>query len=528
MQGQGEEGLGQRHKAVIIIGGGFGGIAMACQLKRKLGCTDFCLLERQSGIGGTWWINTYPGIACDIPSPFYSLCFSQKPDWSTFYAPGKEIRQYLEKVVHNFELGDQLYLDTEVCSCKWNAKLSLWEVTTRQLLPGLGDLSAAERNLILETEGPSSVFLNETTWTCRLLVSAVGGLVEPAPWPANVAGKDKFQGKVIHSARWDSNTDFRGKNVVVVGTGCSAAQLVPRLLDSDYGASHVTQLMREPPWVLPRVTPPLGDHFYEKWSPLLCSYIPAYMRAFRAVVALVTELDFQLFGASRSSERKRHQLEQKLLQHMRKTVPSKYHDILTPKYPIGCKRRIYDTAWFPCLCDSRIELTTLAMESVNENSITLRPGPKTHPTEKSLEARRVPADIIVLANGFAVSRWFHPLEVVGSEGTTLEGEFEERGGPQLYRGTALDRFPNLFLLFGPNSFTGHSSVVLGLENQVDHAIKLMRPVLTGEAKTVEVKRSAVVNYNEEVQSDLGKMVWNNGGCSNWYVDSKGRNSMSYP
>lgn len=114
------------------------------------------------------------------------------------------------------------------------------------MLPGLGDLSAAERKRILETEGPSSVFLNETTWTCRLLVSAVGGLVEPAPWPANVAGKDKFQGKVIHSARWDSDTEIRGKNVVVVGTGCSAAQLVPRLLDSDYGASHVTQLMREP------------------------------------------------------------------------------------------------------------------------------------------------------------------------------------------------------------------------------------------------------------------------------------------
>ncbi|KAH6986650.1 hypothetical protein EDB80DRAFT_818229 [Ilyonectria destructans] len=409
MQGQGEEGLGQRHKAVIII--------------RKLGCTDFCLLERQSGIGGTWWINTYPGIACDI----------------------------------------------------------LWEVTTRQLLPGLGDLSAAERKRILETEGPSSVFLNETTWTCRLLVSAVGGLVEPAPWPANVAGKDKFQGKVIHSARWDSNTDFRGKNIVVVGTGCSATQLVLRILDSDYGASHVTQLIREPLWVLPRVEPPLGDHFYEKWSLLLCLYIPTYMRAFRAVVIL------------------------KLLQHIRKTVPSKYYNILTLKYSIECKRRIDDTVWFPYLHNSRIELITLAIESIDENRITLHPGLKTHPTEKSLKARRVPADIIMLSNGLP-------------KGTTLEGEFDERGGSQLYRSTALNGFPNLFILFGPNSFTGHSSVVLGLGNQIDHAIRLMRSILAGEAKTTEVKRSAVVNYNKE----------NNSSCFNRYVASKGCNSMSYP
>ncbi|KAJ3549625.1 hypothetical protein NM208_g414 [Fusarium decemcellulare] len=524
-----ETGLGPHHQRVIIIGGGFGGVAMACQLKRKLGCTDFCVLERQSGIGGTWWINNYPGIACDIPSPFYSLSFAQKPDWSTFFAPGKEIGQYLEKVVNDFELSDKFHFNTDVVSCKWNTETHLWEVACRRLLPGLGDLSAADRRRIQESKGPSSVYSSEKTLTCSVLVSAVGGLVEPAPWPANVPGKDKFNGKIMHSARWDSTVDFNGKNVVVVGTGCSAAQLVPRLLSSDYGVSHVTQLMREPPWVLPRVTPPFGDSFYERWSPFLCSYMPNYVRAFRAVVAFATELDFQLFGASRSSEQKRLDLQEKLLRHMKETVPSKYHEILTPQYSIGCKRRIYDTAWFPCLYDDRIELTTLAMESIDEKGVTLRPGPKTHPKEKGLEGtRRIPADIIVLANGFAVNRWFHPLEVVGSKGMTLQEEFDERGGPQLYRGTSLDGFPNMFVLFGPNSFTGHSSVVLGLENQVNHAIQLIRPVLSGEAQKVEVKRSAVVRYNAEVQSDLKNMVWNGGGCSNWYVGSEGRNTMSYP
>ncbi|RKL26883.1 hypothetical protein BFJ70_g11756 [Fusarium oxysporum] len=529
MLGQDGPGPGPQHRRVIIIGGGFGGVAMACQLKTKLRCTDFCVLERQSGIGGTWWINTYPGIACDIPSPFYSLSFAQNPDWSTFFAPGREIGQYIEKVVDDFELRDNIHLSMEVVSCKWNPQVHLWEVTFRHLLHGVGDLSAADRKHIEDTKGPSFVYSSETTWTCSVLVSAVGGLVEPAPWPAHVPGKDKFQGDIIHSARWDSNVDFHGKNVVVVGTGCSAAQLVPRLLSSDYGASHVTQLMREPPWVLPRLTPPLGDSFYKRWSPFLCKYVPGYMRILRALVALTTELDFGLFGAERWSKRKRDNLQRQLLKHMRETVPPKYHDILTPHYSIGCKRRIYDTAWFPCLHDSRMELTTLAMKSVDEKGVNLGLGPKTHPTEKHPGvARSIPADIIILANGFAVNRWFHPLEVEGSRGTTLQEEFDERGGPQLYRGTALDGFPNMFVLFGPNSFTGHSSVVLGLENQVTQAVKLMRPILSGEAQKVEVMRSAVDKYNAEVQSDLKKMVWNGGGCHNWYVDADGRNSMSYP
>ncbi|KAI1034442.1 hypothetical protein LB504_004382 [Fusarium proliferatum] len=529
MLGQDGPRPGPQHRRVIIIGGGFGGIAMACQLKTKLRCTDFCVLERQSGIGGTWWINTYPGIACDIPSPFYSLSFAQKTDWSTFFAPGREIGQYIEKVVDDFELRDYIHLSTEVVSCKWNPKVHLWEVTFQRLLHGVGDLSAADRKHIEDTKGPSFVYSSETTWTCSVLVSAVGGLVEPAPWPADVPGKDKFQGDIIHSARWDSSVDFHGKNVVVVGTGCSAAQLVPRLLSSDYGASHVTQLMREPPWVLPRVTPPLGDSFYKSWSPFLCKYVPGYMQMFRAVVALATELDFGLFGAERWSERKRDTLQRQLLKHMRETVPPKYHDILTPHYSVGCKRRIYDTAWFPCLHDSRMELTTLAMKSVDEQSVNLGPGSKTHPAEKHTGvSRSIPADIIVLANGFAVNRWFHPLQIVGSKGSTLQEEFDERGGPQLYRGTALDGFPNMFVLFGPNSFTGHSSVVLGLENQVAQAIKLMRPILSGEAQKVEVTRSAVYKYNAEVQSDLKKTVWNGGGCHNWYVNDDGRNSMSYP
>ncbi|RYC78455.1 hypothetical protein BFJ63_vAg18670, partial [Fusarium oxysporum f. sp. narcissi] len=205
-----------------------------------------------------------------------------------------------------------------------------------------------------------------------------------------------------------------------------------------------------------------------------------------------------------------------------------YHEILTPNYSVGCKRRIYDKAWFPSLRDRRVTLTTLALTKVEENSLTLSPGPKTHASERMAGTVDVPADVIVLANGFAVHNWFHPLKVIGRDKTTLQEAFETRGGPQLYRATALDGFPNLFILFGPNSFTGHSSVILGLENQINHAIKLMRPVLRGDVTTIEVKRDATLAYTKQIQKDLNNMVWNSSHCSSWYKNGNGKNFVSYP
>lgn len=155
-------------------------------------------------------------------------------------------------------------------------------------------------------------------------------------------------------------------------------------------------------------------------------------------------------------------------------------------------------------------------------------GDKTHVSERQEGERTVPADVIILANGFEVSRWFHPLEVQGEGGKSLQSVFDERGGPQMYLGTAVDGFPNLFTLFGPNSFTGHSSVVLGLENQIGHALKLMQPVLEGDASQIAVKRNAALSYNKKIQAALNNMVWNSGGCSSWYITKEGHNSVSYP
>jgi cation diffusion facilitator CzcD-associated flavoprotein CzcO len=208
-------------------------------------------------------------------------------------------------------------------------------------------------------------------------VSCVGALVEPKIWPDTIPGEDKFQGEIFHSARWRYDVDLKDKEVVVVGTGCSAAQFVPRLT-KDYGAKSVTQLMRSPPWVVPRTIPPLGNKGWEKWSSWLNTYVPGFGKTIRILIAAGAEYDWRLFGSGEWSEKERKKLEDELLARMKQTVPKKYHEILTPNYGVGCKRRIFDATWLPGLNDPSIELTTLPLTGIGEKTVTLGPG-RTYP-----------------------------------------------------------------------------------------------------------------------------------------------------
>ena len=205
---------------------------------------------------------------------------------------------------------------------------------------------------------------------------------------------------------------------------------------------------------------------------------------------------------------------------MHKTVPEKYHEILAPDYSVGCKRRIFDETWFPGLNDRRIELTTQPLKEVHEDSVTIGPGqcyPKKS-AEEGPQERTIPADAIVLANGFDTTRWLHPLKIQGRDGKDLVGEMEARGGPQAYQGTAMDGFPNFFMIFGPNTATGHSSVVLASENMVEYSLKFVKEILNGDASIIEVKRKAEEAYTQDLQKALKSTVFNSGGCNSWYVD----------
>ncbi|GME25485.1 flavin-binding monooxygenase [Neofusicoccum parvum] len=519
------------HYPVLIVGAGESGIAAACRLREELGGFDqFRLVERQSGVGGTWWINRYPGVACDVPAVFYSFSFAPNPRWTTFFPPGREIVGYLQDVCKRYRIEDKVQLNTDVKACRWDEGEKVWVVEMWHMVPGVGDLSVKEREKLMAEKGEGAVYVAKEVVKAKVVLSAVGGLVEPRGWPDEVPGREKFQGKVFHSARWEQDVDLKGKDVVVMGTGCSAAQFVPQLAEK-YGAKSVTQVMRSPPWVVPRQAPPGGDEWWKKWSSTLMTYVPGLSRSLRTLIATNAEYDFRLFKNGEWNERERKKTEAKLLAHMKKTVPEKYHEILTPDYGVGCKRRIFDATWFPGLHDPRIELTTQPLTAVHENSVTLGPG-RTYPKEKEGEQkpeRTVPADVIVLANGFDVTKWLHPLNVTGRDGQDLVEVMEQRGGPQVYQGTAMDGFPNFFVIFGPNTATGHSSVILATENMVNYALKFVKPVIQGDVETVEVKKEAEVAYTTAIQRDLKDTVWSSGGCNSWYFDKKtGWNSTVLP
>ncbi|KAF2761812.1 FAD/NAD(P)-binding domain-containing protein [Pseudovirgaria hyperparasitica] len=518
---------------VVVVGGGESGIAMGCRLKQKLGFDQFRIYDRQSGVGGTWWINRYPGVACDIPSILYSFSFAQNPNWTSFFPPGPEMQRYLGDVCAKFQIEDKIQCNVDVEYCRWLEEEKLWEVELKHLVPGVGDLGAKARQALIDRDGPQAVVVGRETVRCKVLVSAVGGLVEPRSWPENIPGIEDFKGPVFHSARWEEHHDFKDKDIIVMGTGCSAAQLVPKLTKEPYNAKSVTQLMRSPPWVSPRTVPPGGNEAFAKYAPKLFNNVPGLQNALRKVVAAVVEYDFRYFRGDDFAAKERARYEERLRRHIKKTTPEKYHEILTPNYGVGCKRRIFDATWYPGLNDPKIEVTTQPLTHVHEHTVTIGPGrtypdPKDTSSKAPMDKKEIPADMIIMANGFDTTVWLHPLVVKGRNGVDLLQQMQDRGGPQLYQGTAMDEFPNFFAIFGPNTATGHTSVILATENMVNYSLKFIKGILNGDIEQAEIKKEAEIDYTTKLQKKLKTMVWQSGGCHSWYFMENGWNPTVYP
>ena len=405
------------------------------------------------------------------------------------------------------------------------------------MVPGTGDLSTKERRKIMAERGREAVYFKEEKVRAKIICSAAGGLVEPNAWPESISGKDRFKGDIFHSARWDYNVDLRDKDVVVMGTGCSAAQFVPRLTKEPYNAKSVTQVMRSPPWVVPRPAPLMGaipEPTWEKWTPKLFPYIPGLGRAYRIFLFCLSEIDFQLiFKGTQTAAKFRKAQEAFLVKNIEESTPKQYHEILTPDYSVGCKRRIFDAFWFESLNDPKIDLTTQPVTSLQPNSVTLGPG-RTYPSLSNTDSKaptdesQLPADVIILANGFELTTWLSPLRVVGKRGAVMQEVWDERGGPQAYMGSAMDGFPNFFIIFGPNTATGHSSVILASENMVEYAIKFIRKIVKKDVKTFEVKKEKEIAWTQDMQEKLKDTVWHSGGCHSWYKTENGWNATAYP
>lgn len=398
------------------------------------------------------------------------------------------------------------------------------------MVPGTGDLASHEREARVTSNGPQSVYVKDEIVRAKVVVSGVGGLVEPKQWPQDISGFESFEGEIMHTARWDDSVDLKNKDVIMVGSGCSAAQVVPEIVKD---VRSVTQIMRTPPWVQPDLLTPEALARYEEVMPKLATYIPGLALFVRCQMFWKCEKNFlDVFTETTKSRRlRRPRLEKKFLDHMRRVAPEKYHEILTPNYSFGCKRRIVGGAWYRSLHAPNVELTTQPLTRVHAKSVTIGPGhlyPPNSTTSLTDEVREIPADVIILANGFSTNVWLHPLRVIGRGNKNLWDLWDERGGAQAYQGIVMDHCPNFFMLFGPNMGTGHTSVIFATENAVNYSLQFIKPILNGEVSSYEIKEEAERAWTQKLQAQLQKTVFRKGNCSSWYITADGWNSSTYP
>ncbi len=459
------------HTRIAIIGSGFGGLGTAIRLKQQ-GIEDFVIFERAGDVGGTWRDNSYPGCACDVQSHLYSFSFVPNPDWTRSYSPQAEIWDYLKRCAQDFDLLPHIRFRHELREAVWDAAAQCWRLETSQ-----GDYTAA------------------------LLVLASGALSNPAI--PELPGLATFKGKTFHSARWDHDYDLTGRRVAVIGTGASTIQFVPEI-QPKVAKLHLFQ--RTPPWIMPR-----QERAVTARKRRMYRRLPLAQRIVRAGIYLLRELfvfGFRHLWLARYIERL-------ALRHLAQSVPDPLlRAQLTPRYIIGCKRILASNEYLPALTRANVELVTAGIAEVREHAIVGRDG-----VERSVDA-------IIFGTGFRVTDPPLAQHVRGRNGQTLNETWA--GSPQAHLGTTVAGFPNLFILMGPNTGLGHTSVLYMLEAQIEHLLHALSYMRRHGVTVLEPRPAAQAAFVAAVQQRLSGTVWSAGGCASWYLDRTGHNSTIWP
>jgi cyclohexanone monooxygenase len=463
----------RKHVSVLIVGSGFAGLGAAIRL-RKEGRDDFLVIERGSEVGGTWRDNTYPGAACDVPSHLYSFSFALNPNWSRSFSPQDEIQNYLRGVAAKYQVADKHLFNTDVTNARWDEKTTRWLVDT--------------------TSGG---------FTCNVLVSAVGALAEPSL--PDIKGIENFRGEVFHSARWNHDAKLAGKRVALIGTGASAIQIGPAIVDD---VAHLDVYQRTAPWVMPR-----HDRSYSKVESLAYKRLPLVQRAARNVIywgreAYVLGFAFEpriLQVAQRMAER-----------NIAKGIADpQLRAEVTPDWQIGCKRILISNSWYPMLAREHVDLVTDGIAEVRENAIVTADG----------TVREV--DAIVLATGFHVTDSPTFERIVGADGRSLAEVWDE-SGQQAYKGAAVAGFPNLLFVIGPNCGLGHSSMIYMIESHLNYLASALDTIDKRGIARFEVRPEVQQTYNARLQRQMQRTIWQTGGCASWYLDKHGNNTTLWP
>ncbi|WP_044875295.1 NAD(P)/FAD-dependent oxidoreductase [Pseudomonas sp. LFM046] len=455
---------------VLIIGAGFGGLGLAIQLQ-KAGIQDFLILEKGSDVGGTWRDNSYPGAACDVPSHLYSFSFEPKADWSRKFAPQQEIFGYQRHCADKYGLRRHIRFGCEVAEAEFEASIGTWTVSTR----------AGER------------------FRARALVSACGQLNRPA-WP-RIAGLDGFKGALFHSACWDHDYSLEGKRVAVVGTGASAIQFVPQIAPK---VAKLSLFQRSGAYVIPK-----PDRAYRPWEQALMRRLPWLQKVDRLLKYIQHESRVLAFSVFPPLMKVLHLA---FRQHLARSIADPaLRDRLVPDYPLGCKRILISNDFYPALARPNVEVIDSGIREVTEHAVV------------TLDGQRHEVDAIILGTGFTATDFLAPMSIRGLEGRDLNQAWQE--GAEAYLGISVSGFPNLFILYGPNTNLGHNSIIYMLESQFPYVLDGIR-ALTG-LRYLDLKPEVQRRFNQRLQQDVRHTVWER-GCSSWYKTADGRNTNNWP
>ena len=385
------------------IGSGFSGIGLGATLQRWHGIKDIRLFERESQVGGTWFVNKYPGSACDVPSALYSYSFEANPSWTTILPEKEELLQYLIGVAKKYDLISRTSFNSNVERCEWIHETSRWRMTVRDL----------------KTD---TTFFHEA----QFLFAGSGQFISPRD--LDIPGAETFKGPIVHSAQWRDDVELTGKKVIVIGNGCTGNQIVPSIVEQ---TEHLTHIVRSKHWIVPRVEINAAEtlRFMTKW-------LPGSMLIQRFAIYLIAEHYARSVPMDKAAQKFRDREAARTARYMRSVAPAKYHDLLIPDFQVGCKRRVFDSGYLSCLHRDNITLTDERSVEVVPEGIRMESGAV------------VEADVIVLANGFKTNHMFEKIEIIGRNGESVLDHWESFGGPEAYNTTSMNGFPNFFILIG--------------------------------------------------------------------------------
>ncbi len=462
----------KNHFEFVIVGAGFAGIGMAIKLK-EAGFHDFRILERDGHLGGTWYANHYPGAACDVQSHLYSYSFEQNPNWSRTFGPQQEILQYMEHCAHKYGVNPHFEFNTNVSGAVFNEQTGEWTVQT-----------------------------SKDDYICRYFISCSGGLSQPAM--PDIKGKETFTGDTFHSAKWNHEVNLKGKTVAVIGTGASAIQIVPTI------APEVRQLylyQRTPPWILPKPDRPMRE-----WEKKLFKAVPAFMHLYRGLLYWRNEL----FATGFVKNPAIMNLARKMaLRHIENSIADKeLRAKVTPNYTVGCKRVLLCNDYYKALSRNNVEVVTEGIEQITPAGVQSQAG-------KLREA-----DVLIYATGFYAADGVVVYDMKGKNGIDLNQAWKD--GAEAYLGTSVSGFPNMFLIVGPNTGLGHSSMLIMIEAQVHYIMEAIKAAKATKAKYIDVKPEVQSSYNHTLQEKLSHTVWQTGGCHSWYLNKNGKNVTLWP